>query len=387
MQRAAAVAAVLLLVPGAAIAAGAGFDDPTSHDTSQQFTPPPNSQTQDKPNDPDYDSAEPGGNTPTSTNLYDERFDLFGFPSAFTTASAHYGDGPHAGLPQVAGFNAAGAWKLTRGRPDVTIAILDTGIKWDRESLRKRIHLNTGELPLPEGTTNGYDKNSDGAVDVEDYAADSRVTHTGPGGTVTAQDVIHAFSNGNDGDGNGYVDDIAGWDFFDDDNDPLDASSYFAAGNHGSGRASDAAEEGNDGDGSIGVCPRCQIMPLRIWDTFVSDGNTFGQAILYAADNDVSVIEGANGSLYHSAFAEHASQYAYDHGVLQTYSGDDLNTGNHNYPANYGHAMLIEGTVPDSVGLGTDCPGDNEPPDEFKPLVDALCAIPAGVFGTNVPVG
>src|SRR4051794_11576359 len=387
MQRAAAVAAVLLLVPGAAIAAGAGFDDPTSHDTSQQFTPPPNSQTQDKPNDPDYDSAEPGGNTPTSTNLYDERFDLFGFPSAFTTASAHYGDGPHAGLPQVAGFNAAGAWKLTRGRPDVTIAILDTGIKWDRETLRKRIHLNTGELPLPEGTTSGYDKNGDGAVNVEDYATDSRVTHTGPSGTVTAQDLIRAFSNHTDSDGNGYVDDIAGWDFFDDDNDPLDASSYFAAGNHGSGRASDAAEEGNDGDGSIGVCPRCQIMPLRIWDTFVSDGNTFGQAIIYAADNDVSVIEGANGSLYHSAFAEQASQYAYDHGVLQTYSGDDLNTGNHNYPANYGHAMLIEGTVPDSVGLGTDCPGDNEPPDEFKPLVDALCAIPAGVFGTNVPVG
>ena len=32
-----------------------------------------------------------------------------------------------------------------------------------------------------------------------------------------------------DGDGNGFVDDIAGWDFFDNDNDPYDASSYFAA--------------------------------------------------------------------------------------------------------------------------------------------------------------
>src|SRR4051812_18245090 len=358
MQRAAAVAAVLLLVPGAAIAAGAGFDNPTSHDTSQQFTPPPNSQTQDKPNDPDYDSAEPGGNTPTSTNLYDERFDLFGFPSALTTVSAHYGDGPHAGLPQVAGFNAAGAWKLTRGRPDVTIAILDTGIKWDRESLRKRIHLNTGELPYPEGTTNGYDKNNDGAVNVEDYATDSRVTHTGPGGTVTAQDLIHAFSNGTDSDGNGYVDDIAGWDFFDNDNNAFDRSSYFQAGNHGSGRASDAVEEGNDGTGSIGVCPRCQIMPLRIWDTFVSDGNTFGQGIIYAADNGAKVIEGANGSLYHSAFAEQASQYAYDHGVVQTFSGDDLNTANHNYPSNYSHAMLIEGTVPDTVGLGQNCSGN-----------------------------
>src|SRR4051812_25902381 len=214
MKRAAAVAAVLLFVPGAAVAAGAGFDNPTSHDTSQVFTPPPNTQTQDKPNDPDYDSAEPGGNAPTSTNLYDERFDLFGFPSALTTATAHYGEGPHMGLPQVAGFNAAGAWKLTRGRGDVTIAILDTGIKWDKPELRKRIHLNTGELPKPAGAS-VYDKNGDGVVNVEDYAADPSVTHTGPGGTVTAQDLIHAFSNGTDQDGNGYVDDIAGWDFFD----------------------------------------------------------------------------------------------------------------------------------------------------------------------------
>ena len=76
--------------------------------------------------------------------------------------------------------------------------------------------------------------------------------------------------------------------------------------------------------------------------------------ILYATDNGASVIEGANGSLYHSAFTEAASQYAYDHGAAQVFSGDDLNTANHNYPANYNHTMLIEGTVPDSVGLGMD---------------------------------
>src|SRR5437763_15750227 len=97
-------------------------------------------------------------------------------------------------------------------------------------------------------------------------------------------------------------------------------------------------------------------MPNRVWYTFVSDVNTFGLGITYATDNGAKVIEGADGSLYHSAFAEHASNYAYDHGVVQTYSGDDLNTGTHNYPANYGHAMLIQGTVPDSVGLGQNAP-------------------------------
>jgi hypothetical protein len=122
-------------------------------------------------------------------------------------------------------------------------------------------------------------------------------------------------------------------------------------------------------------------MPVRTWDTFVSDANDFALGITYATDNGAKVIEGANGSLYHSAFAEAASQYAYDHGVVQTFSGDDLNTGDHNYPANYGHAMLIQGTVPDSVGLG----------EESSQWVQGqkLCGLTGqpACLGSNVPVG
>src|SRR3954453_3907161 len=163
------IVALALVLLGAS-AALASFDSPGSTDSSQKFTPPPdpsNPQRNDKPNDPNYDQAEPDGNTPHSTNFYDERFALFVFPSALTPG-AMYSEGPHAGQRQVAGFNAAGAWKLTRGRSDVTIAILDTGIKWDKESLRKRIHLNTGELPKPQGSA-VYDKNGDGQFNVDDY--------------------------------------------------------------------------------------------------------------------------------------------------------------------------------------------------------------------------
>jgi hypothetical protein len=277
----------------------------------------------------------------------------------------------------VAGFNAAGAWKAERGRADVVIAILDTGVNWAATGLRLQIHLNTGELPYPEradGSSCGrYDCNGDGVVNVADYAADPRVPlaypgRTGPGGLITAQDLIHAFGDCRiaghavaecasgrhwDNDGNGFANDIAGWNFFDNTNDPTDRSSYFAAHFHGTGRALDAAETGNDGQGGIGVCPHCQIMPVRIWDTFVSDGNTFGLGIVYAADNGARVIEGANGSLDHTAFAEAASRYAYNRGAVQVYSGDDLHTADHNYPAAYGHSMLIQGTVPDTMGLGT----------------------------------
>jgi hypothetical protein len=384
---------ILGVVAVAGAAECGGFENPCSHETAQQFSYG-SMQRQDTPNDPKYDQAEPDTQQPEanrSSNFYAERFDLFGFPSQLTP-NAVYKAGPHAGSPMVAGFNAAGAWKAERGRSDVTIAILDDGINWSERGLRDQIHLNTGELPLPEhpdaSACAAYDCNGDGVVNVEDYAHDPRVSlawsgRRGPAGLITAQDLIHAFSDGTDGDGNGFVDDIAGWNFFDNDNEPADTSSYFAARGHGTDRALDAAETGNNGEGSLGVCPHCQIMPVRTWDTFVSDANDFALGMVYATDNGAKVLEGANGSLYHSAFAQDASQYAYEHGVVQTFSGDDLNTGNHNYPANYGHAMLIQATVTDSEGLGEEssqwvegeklcgisglqaCPGSNVPVSSF----------------------
>ena len=369
----------LLAVP-VAVAAAAGFDDPASNDPSQQFTPEGHVQRQDTPNDPDYDRAE--NPDPETSNLYDERFDLFGFPSKHTALTARYKDGPNGPSlanpiprPQVSGFNAAGAWKLTRGRGDVSVAVLDTGVRWNSDGLRTKVRLNADELPPPQPANasaglDGYDLNGNAVVDVDDYANDPRVGNPQP----TGQDLIRAFSNGDDADGNGFVDDIAGWDFFDDDNDPDDSSSYFAASGHGTGRAREAVERANDGEGSLGVCPKCQFLPIRIWDTFVSDGNSVGLGMLYATDAGASVIVAANGSLYHSAFTEAASEYAYERGVVQTYSGDDLNTANHNYPANYSHAMLIQGVATDTQGLGQDAGS-------------AAAALLAGVpFGTELPV-
>ncbi len=413
--RSAAVSACALVavagtqfVGGASAASCGGFENPCSQETSQQFGYG-SVQREDTPNDPSYDQAEPDTQQPPanrSSNFYSERFDLFGFPSQLTP-NAIYRVGPNVGKPMVAGFNASGAWKAERGRQDVVIAILDDGIDWGERGLRDQIHLNTGELPYPEhsdGSSCGaYDCNGDGVVNVEDYASDPRVSlsysgRQGPSGLITAQDLIHAFGSCQidssthlivqcvagqhfDNDGNGFANDIAGWNFFDNNNEPADLSSYFAAHHHGTGRALDAAEQGNNGEGSIGVCPHCQIMPMKIWDTFVSDANTFALGIVYATDNGAKVLEGANGSLYHSAFAEAASQYAYDHGVVQTYSGDDLNTGNHNYPANYGHAMLIQGTVTDTEGLGQESSQWLEG--------EKLCGATGQpqCLGSNVPVG
>ena len=238
----------------------------------------------------------------------------------------------------------------------MTVAILDTGIEWQDVELIDKVRLNTRELPRPQGAAT-YDRNGDGRVSVSDYGADSRVSKAG-GDTesdklLDASDLIAAFSDGTDADGNGYVDDIAGWDFFDDDNDPFDASSCCSAEGHGTDRAKSAVAETNNGHGEPALCPRCSLMPLRVWDSFVVDTNLYALGVVYAADNGASVVEGAVGGLLNSNFARRAFTYADRKGVALTMVSSDINSANHNYPTNYNEAIYVGGSLPDTA------PGEN----------------------------
>ncbi len=327
------------------------------------------------PNDHDFDYAEPddedGDYMPNAASVFDEDHRLFGFAPNDTKTTALYGDpnNPRAGQPQVSGVSADLAWKLSIGDQSVGIAICDTGIRWDREELRRRIRLNTGELPVPCGPTAGqkgrplaeYDCDGDGIFTPDDYAG-IVAPNEGPHGDPTkldGEDIIVHFSDGVDDDGNGFVDDIAGWDFFDDDNNPFDASSYSSANNHGSGRASDAVAEGNNRLSSLGLCPRCRLTPIRIWDTFVADPNNFALCMLYAADNGVNVIEAAIGALTTTEFAQASTQYAYEHGVALMEVSSDLNTPDHNTPTNFNNTIYVKGVVADAEGLSMN---ENQPP-------------------------
>src|SRR5438552_6447310 len=327
------------------------------------------------PNDPDFDKAEPDDPDmdcmPGACSVFEEQHRLFGFAPNQSRTTAFYRDpgNPHVGQPQVSGVSADLAWKLSIGEQTTDVAICDTGIQWDREELRRRIRLNTGELPVPCGPTAGqkgrplaaYDCDGDGIFTPEDYAgivAPNEGPHGNPA-ELDGEDVLVHFSDGVDDDHNGYVDDIAGWDFFDDDNNPFDASSYSSAGNHGSGRASDALAEGNNGLAGIGLCPQCRLVPVRIWDTFVVDNNNFALCMLYAADNGIDVIEAAIGAVTTTEFAQAATQYAYERGVALMEVSSDLNTADHNSPTNFNNTIFVKGVVADAEGARMDV---NRPP-------------------------
>src|SRR5438132_2436073 len=236
------------------------------------------------------------------------------------------------------------AWEATTGRPDTVISVLDSGIEWNTPELANKVHLNLGELPVPctaspcttqFGTElRQYDVNNDGIFNVRDYAQDPRVTDANQNGILDPEDLIRTFSDGVDEDHNGYTDDIAGWDFYENDNDPADNVHY----GHGTGEARDSAAEI---ELHTTQCPNCMLMPLRVGDSFIADINDFAQAVVYATDNGVSVVQEALGTLNHTGFAQAAVDYAYAHGVLTVASEADEEAGHHNYPAALNHTMVV----------------------------------------------
>ncbi len=325
---------------------------PAAAEPGRQFPDSSTGIREDTPNDPGFDCSEPDDEdapaVPNCGTIWDAQSQLWGFAPNSTRTTAVHRDGPRAGMPMRSGISMDAAWKTSVGRPDVPVAILDTGIRWESAELRQQVHLNARELPKVP------DKDGNGVVSVDDFVgvADPAAGANGDDKLVDAQDLIALYSDGTDGDGNGYVDDIAGWDFFDGDNDPFDASSYSSANNHGTGRAGDAVKRGNDKTGEIGTCPKCTVIPVRVWDTFVVSGDNYAMGAAYAADAGAKVIEVALGALSNSPSAQAATRYAYDRGVTLAVVSSDLNTANHNYPTNYAETIEVNGVVADTYGLG-----------------------------------
>jgi len=259
------------------------------------------------------------------------------------------------------GLHADDAWQLTQGRFDVTIAVMDGGFLWSERDLVNKWKLNAGELPLPEGALT-HDANGDGHFNVQDYTSatghqqpdanlitDSRVQDLNGNGFLDPQDLILSFSDGKDDDQNGYIDDICGWDFMWDDNDPYDDVKNGGQGySHGTGEARDSGAEGNNGVGGIGVCPRCSIMPLRAGDSFVAEINQFAESVYYAVDNGAQVIQEALGSINGTAFMQASLDYAYAKDVLVVASAADETSFHHNFPGSAEKTLYVHAVVYDS---------------------------------------
>ncbi|HZS36479.1 MAG TPA: FG-GAP-like repeat-containing protein [Polyangia bacterium] len=248
------------------------------------------------------------------------------------------------------------AWAKTTGDPRVLIAYTDSGIEWSEGELVNKVFLNAGELKAPVGCPGAdgvkFDVNGDGRFNVQDYTTvtghalpdfakvcDARITKdVNANGVLDAEDLINAFSDGKDDDGNGYIDDISGWDFFHNDNDPADDTHF----GHGTGSSRDGAAETNNSMGGAGVCPDCTMVMLRMGDAFVPEDSKWGAAVAYAVDLGASVIDiSGGGGLSNTPFSRDAIDYAYKNNVTIIASNSDLDSFHHNYPNTNDHIISV----------------------------------------------
>jgi len=201
-----------------------------------------------------------------------------------------------------ADIDAIDAWDTTTGSTNVIIAVIDSGVKYDHEDLVDNIWSNTDE-----------------AVD------------------------------GGDTDGNGYMDDIRGWDFVDNDNDPMDYNG------HGTHVAGTIAAVGNNGTGVTGVCWTAKIMPIRGLDA-AGSGNTADliQAIQYANANGAHVINNSWGGGGYSQALKNAIDASSAVVVCAAGNSYGDNDATPHYPSSYTSTNIISVAATDQNDLKPD---------------------------------
>jgi len=181
----------------------------------------------------------------------------------FTDQWHLHNTGQTGGTPD-ADINAPEAWEITTGDPNIVVAVLDTGIDYNHEDLKENIWRNPIEQP---GDGNG--DGAPGLVGIDDDGdglIDEDSNNLQPGEPNYTNDLV------NDDDENGFVDDVYGWDFYNDDSSPIpNWRYYFEIGEstkddnaHGTKCAGLIAAKGNNDIGVAGVAWNCKIMPIRI---------------------------------------------------------------------------------------------------------------------------
>jgi len=198
-----------------------------------------------------------------------------------------------------ADIDAPEAWDLTTGSSNVVIAVIDTGVNYNHTDLAGNMWTNPDEIP----------------------------------------------GDGFDNDGNGYVDDIYGWNFADDNADPMDGHD------HGTHVAGTIGGAGDDGAGITGVNWDVSIMALKFMDDSGSGStesaiNAIEYATMMKRDYGVNVVATNNswgGGWYSSALFD-AIENAGREGVLFVAAAGNEGVDNDlfaHYPSNYDSEYII----------------------------------------------
>jgi subtilisin family serine protease len=204
---------------------------------------------------------------------------------------------PTTSFPDVAYYGGANDWNLNSiNAPEawaqgytgegVVVAVVDTGVDVNHPDLLSQLWVNAGEIA----------------------------------------------GNGLDDDGNGFVDDVSGWDFSASDNNPDDVNGH---GTHVAGTIAAAS----NGVGATGVAPDARIMPVRVLgDNGSGTAAAVAAGIRYAADNGADIINLSLGGSFSSVILS-AIEYAMQLNVLVVAAAGNEYASAPGYPARFAASL------------------------------------------------
>ncbi|MEM9366124.1 MAG: S8 family peptidase [Planctomycetota bacterium] len=194
-------------------------------------------------------------------------------------------DVPYFGGSRDWNVNAVAApesWAAGYAGQGVTVAVVDTGVDLNHPDLVQSLYVNPGEIA----------------------------------------------GDGIDNDGNGYVDDVNGFDFVDGDASPDDGNGH---GTHVAGTIAAA----NNGFGATGIAPEASIVPVRVLgDSGAGSSQSVAAGIRYAADLGVDIINLSLGGGYSRAI-DLAIDYARSLGVFIVAAAGNEAASTPGFPARF----------------------------------------------------
>ena len=209
--------------------------------------------------------------------------------------------GQSGGTPG-ADLDAPEAWDIQKGSRNIVIGVIDSGMDYLHPDLLGNLWVNEGEMGEDAGGNNKS-------------------------------------CNGVDDDGNGFIDDVIGWNIRNHNNDPMD--DYY----HGTAVSGILAAVGNEGSGIPGINWTARIMPLKSLGS-TGSGSTFDaiRAVEYAILMGADILNNSyGGGGYNQSFKE-AIEAAYAAGIIFVAAagndGED-NDLNPHYPSSYDVANIV----------------------------------------------
>ena len=194
-----------------------------------------------------------------------------------------------------ADMNVLKGWEIETGKDNVIVAILDSGTKLDHPDLKGKFWINKNEK-----------------------------------------------RNGRDDDGNGFIDDIYGYNFAYDNSDVIDD------GGHGTNICGTVAASTNNHIGYAGIDQNCTLMICKnLDDENLGEYSWWATSLYYAANNGAKVINMSEGGYDYSKTLYTAVNYAYDAGCLIVASMMNKNNGDNYYPAAFKKVMAVGATDTD----------------------------------------